>query len=104
MGVRVDQAGSDERAAQVLDVVDIDNVVDNARHAGRQLCCRPGPGNSIILDENGSITPYLGTSPQPTDIGKEPETHSSTPCLPTGHRAASHWERTYHIGCVALLH
>src|SRR5215475_1608587 len=75
MGVGVDQAGRDQCAAEVLHVVDIDDVFDDARQAGRQLRRRASPGNSIFLHENGGIAPYLGTGPQPADIGKKSEAH-----------------------------
>src|SRR5262249_45457011 len=79
--MRVDQAGRDQGAAQVLHVVDVDDVVDDAGQARRELRRRTGPGNPITLHENGSIAPYLRTGPQPADIGQESERHAGTPCL-----------------------
>src|SRR5262245_56437780 len=109
MGVGVDQAGRDQGAAEVLHVVDIDDVFDDARQAGRQLRRGACPGNSIFLHENGSITPYLRTGPQPADIGKKPEAHLVSDDLLMQWRyvateATAQRERKYHIGCVALLH
>src|SRR5262249_9614726 len=79
MGMRVDQAWRDQRATEVLHVIDIDDVLDDAGQVRWKLRRRACPGNSIILHENCSIAPYLGTGPQSADIGKEPECHGLTP-------------------------
>jgi hypothetical protein len=76
--VRIDEAGCDQRSAEVLDVIDIDDVLDRPRQSGRKASGRASPGNAIILHQNGCITPYLRTGPQPAYIGKESETHPAT--------------------------
>src|SRR5215472_8085876 len=78
MGVRVDQPRSDQCAAQVLDVIDVDNVVDDTRNARWQLGGEAGPGNVVILHQDDGIAQYFGTSPHTPDIGQETD-HRQAP-------------------------
>src|SRR6185437_1958614 len=69
--VRVDQARGDQRATEILDLVDIDDVVDYPGQAGRQLVRGASPGDPVILHQDRCIADYFSTSPQSTDIGEK---------------------------------
>ena len=71
MTVRIDQARRHEGAAQVLDVVDIDDVIHYAGYALRQLGRRANPGNPLILREDGCIAQDLRPCPEATDVGHQ---------------------------------
>ncbi len=77
--VRVDQAGGDEAAAQVLHQVDVDDVVDDAGDAARQFGRRADPGDAVIADEDGGIADDLGPGPQPADAREQPGGHRVFP-------------------------
>ena len=77
--VRVDQAGGDQAAAQVLHQVDVDDVVDDAGDAARQLGRRADPGDPVIADQDGGIADDLGPGPEPADAGEQPGGHRVIP-------------------------
>jgi len=57
--VGIDQAGSHQRPAEVLDLVDVDDVLDDARNAGGEIGGWPNPDNTIITRQDRGITPHL---------------------------------------------
>jgi hypothetical protein len=78
MGVRVDQARRDEGAAEVLHMVDIDDVVDDAGDTLRELRCPPYPGYAVVVHEDRGIAAYIITGPQPADVGQQANGHRIT--------------------------
>src|SRR5204863_6982171 len=66
--VRIDQAGRDQPAPQVLHLVDVDDVLDHAGDAGRQFGGGPDPGDALAVGQDGGVAPYLGAGPEPADV------------------------------------
>src|SRR5262249_11436735 len=73
--VRVDQARGDKPAAQVLHQVNIDDVIDNARDAARQLRGRADPGDTVVNGQDGGVAQDLRPGPEPTDVGQQTDGH-----------------------------
>ena len=71
VGVRVDEPGRDQPAVQVLHVIHIDDVVDDAGQAPRQLGRRAYPRDLVPVGEDRRVAPHLGTGPQPADVGEQ---------------------------------
>src|SRR5579859_5913360 len=75
MAVRIDQAGRDEAAAEVLDLVHIDDVIDHAGYPLRQVRGGANPGDPAFAGQDRGIAEYLGPGPQPADVGQQPNSH-----------------------------
>src|SRR5690606_39430717 len=71
-GVRVDEPGRDEAAAEVLDVVDVDDVVDDAGDALREGGGGPRPDDAVVVDEDGGVAADVGARPEPADVRQQP--------------------------------
>ena len=69
--MRIDQPRGNQRAAKVLDLVNVDDVIDDPGQTGRQLIRGTGPRDPIILHQDRGIADYFGASPQSTDIGEK---------------------------------
>src|SRR5690606_18112527 len=65
-------------AAQVLDVVDVDDVVDDAGDALRQVGCPPDPRDAVVVHEDGRVAEDLVAGPQAADVGQQPNGHRIT--------------------------
>ncbi|NYE12315.1 hypothetical protein BJ999_002611 [Actinomadura citrea] len=74
----VDEAGGDEAAAQVLDVVDVDDVVDDAGDALREVGGGPGPDDPVVVDEHRGVAADVGARPEPADVRQQPYRHRFT--------------------------
>jgi hypothetical protein len=69
--VRIDQARRHQSAAQVLDVIDVNDVIYHAGYPLGQLGCRAYPGDPFILREDGGVAQDLRPCPQATDVGHQ---------------------------------
>ncbi len=78
MRMRVDEAGCDQAAAEILHVINIDDVVDHARQALWQINGGAHPGDPLVLGDYGGVSEDLAPRPEPTDVGEETDRHGST--------------------------
>jgi hypothetical protein len=78
MGMRVDQPGGDKSAAEVLDMIHVDDVVDDAGHALRKIRGGTRSDDAVVVNENGGIATDIGARPEPADVRQQPYRHSFT--------------------------
>jgi hypothetical protein len=73
--VRVDQAGRNETAADVLYMIDLNDVINDTRDPLWQVSGRADPGDAALAGQYGGIAEYLGSGPQPADVGQQAYCH-----------------------------
>src|SRR5690625_1423620 len=78
MAVRVDQPGGDQAAAEVVDLVDVDDVVDDPGQALREVGGSADPGDAVVVHEHGRVTEQVGAGPQSPDVGQQSYCHRLT--------------------------
>src|SRR5690606_6959877 len=98
VGVGVDEAGGDEAAAEVFDVVDVDDVVDDAGDALRQVGGGSGPDDAVVVDEHGGVAAAGGAGPGPAEVRQQPYGHGVTDPRGAG-RAWGRWTRCRRVRC-----
>jgi len=95
VGVRVDQSRRYQSAAEILDMIHIDNVLNDSRQTMRKLIRGTRPSNAIFAHQNYCIAPYFRTGPQPADIRQQSNAH--WPASPSA-------DRNSPVPAIAFMH